>query len=135
VAVGCKEVTGARDRAGYSRQRSGGKIVYSHRLVWEWLNGPIPNGMYICHHCDNPSCVNPSHLFIGTPTDNQQDCVRKGRKVVRRGAAHPNSKLTTFKVEAIRRYAEQGVKQKYLALEFGVTQQVISKIVCGKIWK
>jgi hypothetical protein len=65
---------------GYGRFRRAGKWVRAHRLAWEQANGPIPDGMLVCHHCDVPLCINPKHLFLGTHQDNTDDMVRKGRQ-------------------------------------------------------
>jgi len=77
--VFCKEWYGAKNSEGYGTTTYKGKIIYAHRLAWIKKNGDIPKGMYICHKCDNPSCYNINHLFLGTPKDNCQDKVKKGR--------------------------------------------------------
>ena len=61
----------------------------AHRAAWELTNGPIPNGMFVCHRCDNPPCVNPAHLFLGTPKDNVQDMLAKGRAIWQGGPGWP----------------------------------------------
>jgi len=76
---GCVEWTGGLDDHGYGRISVNGKNVYTHRFAWELVNGPIPDGMFICHHCDNPPCCNPDDLFVGTHDDNMADKVAKGR--------------------------------------------------------
>ncbi len=82
----------------------------AHRVVYEMGHGTIPQGMHICHKCDNPPCVRPSHLFLGTPKDNHQDSYRKGRRAV--GAMLPQSKLTEKDVKEIlidtRKYIDIG---------------------------
>jgi HNH endonuclease len=75
----CWEWSGARDRYGYGKLRRDTVYWKAHRLAWTLEHGPIPDGMYVCHHCDNPPCVNPAHLFLGTSRDNQLDRVAKGR--------------------------------------------------------
>jgi hypothetical protein len=79
--------TGACDSKGYGRIGAGGRggrLVRPHRVVYEAEHGAIPEGMYVCHHCDNPPCVRPEHLFLGTNQDNQLDAVAKGRIAVKR---------------------------------------------------
>lgn len=79
---GCWEWQAARDRKGYGRYAPiKGKAVFAHRFAWEWMNGPIPIGLHICHHCDNPRCVRPDHLFAGTAGDNVRDAKTKGRMI------------------------------------------------------
>lgn len=77
-ATGCWEWTGDR-RHGYGIVVHEKRRHYAHRLAWSLVNGPIPAGMYICHHCDNPPCINVEHLFLGTPKDNYDDMVAKDR--------------------------------------------------------
>jgi hypothetical protein len=76
---GCREWQGARQPTGYGEITVNGKSATTHRLAWELAHGPIPTGMCVCHHCDNPPCCEPSHLFLGTHKDNMQDAAKKGR--------------------------------------------------------
>lgn len=86
---GCHEYTGSRSPRGYGQvYRGRGKRPYhAHRLAWELAHGPIPAGMHILHTCDNPPCVNPAHLSLGTHADNMADMARKGRAGDRRAVA------------------------------------------------
>lgn len=126
-----------------------GRFSSAHRVAWELTNGPIPEGLHACHHCDNPPCCNPSHLFLGTAKDNARDMVEKGRHRPGRlpGELHPNARLTWERVAEIRRrYAAHphptgrpghGVPDSTgaLAAEFGVAQSTVSRIVLGRAWK
>lgn len=82
VPSGCIEWTGPLDDHGYGRISEGGRggrILKAHRVGWELLNGPVPDGLYVLHHCDNPPCCNPAHLFLGDQVANVQDMIAKGR--------------------------------------------------------
>ena len=102
--------------------------VMAHRLAWELANNrKIPAGMLICHHCDNPACVNPAHLFLGTHADNTADMLAKGRH-----RAIARSKLTPTQVIAIRNDPR---RQTVIAKEYGVDNTTIRAIITGKSWK
>lgn len=128
--LGCWPWRGAKDRDGYGQTRVGKQRVKAHRRSWELTNGPIPDGMFVLHRCDNPPCVRPDHLYIGTALDNGID--RRSRKRGRRR----NLQFTRGDVEEIRaRYATGTVRQRDLAEEFGTDQTVISKIVLAKSYR
>ena len=142
---GCWVWTGARSKAGYGQIRvdgKGGKAIYAHRYIWGLLNGVIPAGMDICHKCDNPPCVNPAHLFLGTEEDNMQDMMEKGRYGERKWTGHPGEKnphhkLTAKQVVKIKealRKNEPGTTKK-LAAEYGVAYTTIYSIKRGDNWK
>lgn len=120
---------------GYGYFRSAPReMTLAHRFSYAQTNGDIPEGMVICHHCDNPSCVNPSHLFCGTQADNIADCKAKNRvsrKPPCMGSAHKLAKLT--EQQAIEIYRATGT-QGEIAKRFGVTQTKVSKIKRGVSW-
>ena len=79
MSAECIEWTGARNSKGYGHRMVAGRTVYVHRLEWEKHFGPIPDGMNVCHHCDNPACYRIEHLFLGSQADNMNDMHRKKR--------------------------------------------------------
>jgi hypothetical protein len=85
---GCWEWRGRRMPKGYGKLNRGTKTVYAHRLAFELRNGPIPDGLYVLHKCDNPPCINPDHLFLGTQADNVRDRDTKGRGNFRNNLPH-----------------------------------------------
>src|SRR5687767_9041671 len=98
---GCWIWTGARINSGYGRIVVNGKQTSTHRYSYTLYNGPIPEGLCVCHTCDTPACVNPAHLFVGTFRDNKLDSVHKGRHA--KGETNGNAKLTREDAEEIRR--------------------------------
>ena len=119
---------------GYGRFKVGDNMFSAHRLAYSFVYGPIPDGMYVCHHCDNPCCVKPNHLFLGTNSDNQLDSAAKGRKPDRRGQKHPLSRLVENDVHEIRRLCSLGVKQKLIGKMWKISQQHVSEIVNQIKW-
>ena len=133
---GCWEWTGYYTPSGYGRMRIENKHRLMHRLSWEMKNGPIPDGMQVCHHCDNPPCVKPSHLFLGTQMDNVKDMIAKGRWRAgdRRGERNACSKLNKDKVVKIKCLLRRKVNQGTIGKMFGVGSRAISAIKRGKTW-
>jgi hypothetical protein len=136
VDNGCWEWTGYIMPNGYGNmkvRRDNGILVneYAHRFSYEIHKGPIPEGMYVCHKCDNRKCVNPEHLFIGTQKDNIHDMDRKGRRVVRPGT----QKITRKDAENIRLLHRKGVHVDILAEKYGLKPCTIRNIIAYRLWK
>lgn len=137
----CWNWTAYKDLEGYGTFWIAGRMQLAHRVAYQLYVGAIPEGLCICHVCDNPACINPSHLFPGTHTDNMRDCNNKGRGRPKcnwpdsSGEKHGRSKLTEEDIRTIRMMCASGSRQADLAREFGVTPGNISKIVCGRNWK
>ena len=130
---GCWEWTGRINARGYGAY---GKRV-AHRVIWEQIHGPIPSGMCICHHCDNPACVRLDHLFIGTHSDNIKDAVIKGRVVPpdSRGEKHGRSRLSDNDVYEIRRLYSLGVAHKTIAKMWRISRPNVRAIVYRRNWR
>lgn len=121
----CWNWPGAKTK-GYGtlqRGRRGEGTVGAHQVAWELLRGPIPVGLHVLHSCDNPSCVNPAHLFLGTNIDNINDSVAKGRR---------GRKLTREKAHEIRLMAGM---HREIAQKFGVSRSMVTVIKNGKVWQ
>jgi len=139
-AGGCWEWTGEKtsmDGFKYGRIGIMGKKRLAHRVSYETFIGAIPDGMNVCHRCDNPPCVNPSHLFIGTDADNMGDRKAKGRySNQEKGEARYNAKLNAASVVEIRRrLAERSQPILHMAREFGVSRMAIYMIKDNRRWK
>ncbi len=100
-----------------------GRVQGVHRISWSIANGPIPSGLSVCHRCDVTACVNPSHLFIGTPKENSADMVAKGRKA---------RKVSDDEVGEILRLRAAGMKLHTIAMLFGVSKSFVSLVLTGK---
>lgn len=122
-----------RRYAGFSDGR--GNNMGAHRFSMTLKVGEIPGGMFVCHTCDNPSCVNPNHLFLGTPADNSRDMKRKSRQAHLRGEMHSRHKLTTEQVRQIRAWRAENRPLKEIAEKFGISFQHVSAIARGEKWK
>ncbi len=127
----CWEWTGHRKAGGYGSFVLNGRSERAHRASFIFFHGPIPTGMYVCHRCDNPGCVNPDHLFVGTATDNMQDMLRKGRGKI--GEQHGRHKLTEAQVVEIKE-ALPTVSQLSLSRKYGVSGHTIHAISRGWTW-
>lgn len=134
----CWEWTKGRFNNGYGkfnkRSVTYGLSHYAHRTSWIIHNGPIPEGMHVCHKCDNPGCVNPEHLFLGTPKENMRDASQKGRMSTWKrlsGEEHGRAKLTRDQVLLIK---DDNRPRRKLAIEYGVSISRIAKIKQGVTW-
>lgn len=123
----CWEWQKARHPKGYGMYEFKGMPTrWTHRIAWILTYGPIQKGLCVCHHCDNPPCCNPNHLFLGTPKDNSVDCATKGRK---------RQKLFESDIIEIRQlYAAGGITQSQIAEQFGIIKQTVSEIIAGEKW-
>jgi len=139
--TGCWLWIANKDRSGYGRFNFKGVRKPAHRVSYELSYGHIESNNFICHRCDEPSCVRPGHLFQGTQFDNMLDMTKKGRraagkKVSNPGELNPAAKLTVSQVADIRyRYSNEKISQIKLATQYGVSQQVISNIILRKNWR
>lgn len=139
----CWEWTSTRTKRGYGclnyRNDDGHRSIYAHRLSWEIHNGPIPNSLHVLHRCDNPPCVNPKHLFLGTHGDNMRDMFAKGRRThlerMPRGSNNHLAIVSESDVRQIRELRAQGLSLRNIAAMFPVTEGAIWRIVKRITWK
>lgn len=115
---------------GYGQIWLNNRMVNAHRVAWEITYGHIPERLYVLHSCDNPPCIRPNHLFLGTQAENQQDSISKGRFA--RGGKNGQAKLTISKVNEIK---ISKLSQRKLANQFHVSRRTITDILKGRSWK
>lgn len=133
---GCWLWTGSVSSYGYGKMKINQKEIGSHRISWELHNGDIEASLCVCHTCDTPLCVNPSHLFLGTNLENSADRHAKGRTKgdFKKGSAHPASKLSEDNVIWIKKRLNDGDSHADIAKDFGVQRECITKIKNNKRW-
>jgi hypothetical protein len=133
----CWPWTMFKQRKGYGIVQMPKKRYLAHRAAYTLWVGPIPHGLFVCHHCDNPPCCNPAHLFLGTARDNALDAVQKGRLrgFSSAGEAHPSARLTLDDVRTIRSRRQSGEAHVSLAAAFGMSYGQIYKICRGDNWR
>ncbi len=135
----CWVWTAARKSRGYGQFHFAGRTQGAHRVSWEIAAGqPAPAGIDVCHSCDNPPCVNPGHLFLGTRADNAADMVAKGRSSRTPrfwGERHPRARLTDEAVRQIRALRALGIQGLWVAHLFGVRPSTVAAVVHGQNWR
>lgn len=128
---GCWHWTGAKDRYGYGRVS---KVSYgeslAHRALYSHLKKPIATGLYLCHRCDNPQCVNPEHMFEGTQADNLRDAQRKGRRL-----GEIPKKVTSVELTLIKEGLAKGKTQREISKEIGISEAHLSYCIHTKLRK
>ena len=136
---GCWNWTWCKSSDGYGRVTIDYKVTLAHRLSYRVFNGEFPDEMFICHHCDNPSCINPDHLFVGTMSDNMKDAYDKGilhpPHQFKKGDPNVNRKLSNEQVKEIKRLMGLGYQQKQVAKIFNVSPTTVMRIVKKRMYK
>ena len=133
--TGCWNWTAGKQSMGYGMMTVKGKRMLAHRYSYELAHtNKIPKGMFVLHKCDNPACVNPDHLFLGTQKDNIRDCIKKNRHSPPPHIGQAHRKLTEKQVIKIKKLLSQGLSRRKIAKLFPVTSATIDKIADNKMW-
>lgn len=135
MSTRCWVWTGSTFASGYGRVNTGGKMRYAHRISLD-AEFPSPDAfLYALHRCDNPACVRPHHLYWGTPKQNHDDMVARGRANKERGVDRYNAKLDEEKVKLIRQLSGEGVSNRELSKRFHINSGTVSRIIRRLRWK
>lgn len=152
----CWEWKGTINTMGYGEMCVQGRIQRAHRLSYILFKGEIPKGIFVCHICDNPKCINPDHLWLGTAKQNNEDCLRKGRwkgrtgiklslehkkklsgpkkSWFKNGEKHPRSKLKELDIKEIRNMLNEDFTYQEIADKFGLSQSSLADIKFRRTW-
>ena len=131
---GCWEWNGAKNRDGYGRTMKGPKNISTHRRMYELAVGPIPNKLQVLHKCDNPPCINPSHLELGDHNENMNQMQSRGRKAILLGEDNPSSKLTKEDVVDIKLFLKNGILPKDIIKVYPIKQAIVYHIKNNRVW-
>lgn len=123
------------NKDGYGMMNWNNKNTFAHRVSYEINNDICPGNLSVCHHCDNPSCVNPSHLFLGTQKDNVQDMMSKSRNRPLQGSNHPNSKINEETAQLIFKQLKDGLSPTLIAKKLSVSRDIVYSLKYGVGWK
>jgi hypothetical protein len=133
---GCWEcISHSPDSSGYPRAVIGGKRIKLSRYMYEHKDGPIPAGSVIRHKCDNPMCINPDHLEVGTQYQNVHDMINRGRRKPTHGSLNSHAKLTDADVTDILKLFKSGERQVDIARRYGIARHCVYSIVHKRTWK
>ena len=135
VANGCREFTGARSAGWHGTIRFEGRMEKAHRVAWILTNGPIPDGMWVLHHCDNPPCCEPTHLVLGDALANHRARAHTGRNNHIAGAAHHAYKITPEIRAMALRLRSEGQTQEVISKRTGISRGRIAHLVAGVLPK
>ena len=133
ISGDCWQWLGYRAPSGYGLFWTGKRDERAHRVSWQFHNGPIPDGLHVLHHCDNPPCVNPGHLWLGTDADNVRDKVKKNRHCY--GSLHYKAKIDESDVLVIRELRSASTSVKALSWFFEISEQTIYQVSQRRTWR
>lgn len=123
-----------KTQASPRKTQSPGKYWSTHRLMWRVVKGPIPEGKFVLHKCNNPPCINIEHLYIGDHNQNMQDKVKANRQSFSRGELHPLAKITEEDVRVIRKLYAMGIVPRVIAEKYNLTKDGVYQAATRRTW-